>query len=398
MEFDTTLALWVVGGLLGAWAFLVAAIAAYLSWIMAKPAPKGGTDYKLPNGMVIKQWQELETKFLFQEIFGSDSAYSRDGLQFAPGQTIVDAGANIGMFTLFAAKATRGHARILSFEPIPSTHSVLAANCVAAAEGKFDDVFKPAPGAQLRISALRLGLSDGPASVTFEHSPHLSIWSARDPAFVEERKRRFAADLKLGMSKASFLVQLLMPSWVVSLLVGVFVRNMAATVPVPATLVTLSSIIDEQQLPVIDLLKVDVEGSEEAVLRGIRPEHWPRIQQVVLEVENFAAVRAIKGALEARGFAVTHFASERDKHPGAQSEVSMMYAVRPGYKPAAVGTAATAAKAPAAKAPVATATKPASAVKAGRGRSNSRGAAAKSPAAAPKGKSPSPAARRRSAK
>ena len=64
-----------------------------LSWgAAAACCLQGGSDYKLPNGMVIKQWQELETKFLFQEIFGSDSAYYREGLQFAPGQTIVDAG------------------------------------------------------------------------------------------------------------------------------------------------------------------------------------------------------------------------------------------------------------------------------------------------------------------
>jgi hypothetical protein len=55
---------------------------------------QGGTPYKLPNGMTISHWQELETKFLYDEIFGDKSPYNRNGhIKFAPGQTIVDAGA-----------------------------------------------------------------------------------------------------------------------------------------------------------------------------------------------------------------------------------------------------------------------------------------------------------------
>lgn len=70
------------------------------------------------------------------------------------------------MFTLFAAKATNGDARIVSFEPIPSTYGVLAANCVSAAGGRYSDVFKPSPGAQPRITPLQLGLSDVAADVS----------------------------------------------------------------------------------------------------------------------------------------------------------------------------------------------------------------------------------------
>ena len=46
---------------------------------------------------------------------------------------------------------------------------------------------------------------------------------------------------------------------------------------------TLSSIIERENVERIDLLKVDVEGAELSVLRGVAPEHWGRVQQVVLE-------------------------------------------------------------------------------------------------------------------
>jgi phthiocerol/phenolphthiocerol synthesis type-I polyketide synthase E len=37
----------------------------------------------------------------------------------------------------------------------------------------------------------------------------------------------------------------------------------------------------------VDLVKVDVEGSEMEVLEGIADEDWPRLRQPVIEVHDF---------------------------------------------------------------------------------------------------------------
>ena len=51
---------------------------------------------------------------------------------------------------------------------------------------------------------------------------------------------------------------------------------------------TLSSILDDEYSDIerIDLLKIDVEGSELLVLRGISKAHMKLIQQLVLEVHD----------------------------------------------------------------------------------------------------------------
>jgi hypothetical protein len=46
-------------------------------------------------------------------------------------------------------------------------------------------------------------------------------------------------------------------------------------------------VIDELGITVIDLLKVDVEGTEVDVLSGIDERHWSMIQQVAVEVEHW---------------------------------------------------------------------------------------------------------------
>ena len=53
-------------------------------------------------------------------------------------------------------------------------------------------------------------------------------------------------------------------------------------------LVTVSDVVDSHELDRIDLLKVDVERAELAVLRGVRSEHWSKVRQVAMEVHDSA--------------------------------------------------------------------------------------------------------------
>jgi hypothetical protein len=65
---------------------------------------------------------------------------------------------------------------------------------------------------------------------------------------------------------------------------------------------TLSEVIREHGLPRVDLLKVDVEGEELEVLRGIEPAHWPLIRQVVVEVHDRAGrLEAVSELLQRSG-------------------------------------------------------------------------------------------------
>ena len=49
-------------------------------------------------------------------------------MHVAPGDTVLDVGANVGAFALHVAKACDGNLRILALEPSPDTFAALAAN------------------------------------------------------------------------------------------------------------------------------------------------------------------------------------------------------------------------------------------------------------------------------
>ena len=61
-----------------------------------------------------------------------------------------------------------------------------------------------------------------------------------------------------------------------------YVRNtLLAAQEERCALCTLSEVMAQQCLERVDLLKIDVEGAELDVLRGVQPADWPRIQQVL---------------------------------------------------------------------------------------------------------------------
>jgi acyl carrier protein len=94
---------------------------------------------------------------------------------------------------------------------------------------------------------------------------------------------------------------------------------------VSAELRTLSSVIAEEGIERIDLLKINVEKSELDVLLGLTADDWPKVRQLVIEVDLRENLEPITTLLEQRGFEVL---VEQD--PLLRStELCYVYAIRP---------------------------------------------------------------------
>ncbi|MGH3805160.1 MAG: MupA/Atu3671 family FMN-dependent luciferase-like monooxygenase [Pseudonocardiaceae bacterium] len=230
----------------------------------------------LPDGLRVAGHGGLQTTSIHEEIF-VEHTYLRHGITLRPGDTVIDAGANIGLFTLYVASRCR-EVRIHAFEPIPDTFQLLEAN--VAAYG-------------LDVTLHPCGLSDQADEADFVFYPAASGLSGRAERVDEVQRvtravaRRWAADIHHSLSDADAA--------------RLAERYLTAT-PRRCRVRRLSDVLNEHGVERIDLLKIDVEGSEVEVLRGVADQHWPRIRQVVVEVDGRDRLTEITAILRRHGF------------------------------------------------------------------------------------------------
>jgi amino acid adenylation domain-containing protein/non-ribosomal peptide synthase protein (TIGR01720 family)/FkbM family methyltransferase len=234
--------------------------------------------YELPNGMAIVHLNQNETDFLYREVF-EDQAYLRHGVTIEAGACVFDVGANIGLFSLFAARQAEG-VRVFAFEPIPPVFELMRANVRLH---------------HVDATVFQAGAAGESGSATFHYYPRVSIFSGRFADAAEERAvvTRFVRNQTAagdGVDQELF---------------DDLLTERLQSTAVECPLVSISDVMREHGLERIDLLKVDVEKSETEVLRGIRDEDWPRIQQAIVEVhDSDGQLARITDLLTRHGFTV----------------------------------------------------------------------------------------------
>jgi FkbM family methyltransferase len=239
------------------------------------------TTLTVAGGIEISCLNRAEAEFMDREV----PSYFAEGVRLDPGAVVIDAGANIGVFSMHVAQRTGGQVRILAFEPLPAVFAVLEQNAARLPPG----VLRPFPH----------GLSAAEGEADFTYFPLMTVLSSSHRgagAAATERGRV----TELMLATAPELQA--MPRFLVEAFVG---QWMGRTEVHRARLRPLSAVIAEERLERIDLLKIDVEGAELEVLEGIAGPDWPKIAQVVVEVETYAErAPKVRALLESKGLAV----------------------------------------------------------------------------------------------
>ncbi|MEA5581861.1 amino acid adenylation domain-containing protein [Nodularia harveyana UHCC-0300] len=234
--------------------------------------------YELPNGMTIAHLNQNETEFVYQEIFAEES-YLRHGITLQDGDRIFDVGANIGMFSLFAAQQCQNPV-IYAFEPIPPVFEVLRLNCELYG---------------LNVQLFQCGLSDEVKTDEFTYYPNVSVISGR---FANEDQERETIKSFLVNQKGNDTNVALSEAEIDELLTERLTHQRFT-----CQLNTISDVIQQQGVTQIDLLKIDAEKSELAVLAGIKAEDWPKIKQIVVEIHDIDGQLAyVTNLLQQHGF------------------------------------------------------------------------------------------------
>lgn len=185
---------------------------------------------------------------ILKEIF-YENAYTPSNLSIEANDTVVDLGANIGVFALFAACKTRS--TVYAFEPFPESFEYLSRN--------------------VQINGL-----------------HNVV--AHDKAVYDK-----IGTAKLFLHKSSGR-HLISPDYAKT--------KLERYVEVPTT--TLQQIMDSNNLKQIDFLKLDCEGSEATILLSTPLEYLQRIRKIAMEFHDSPAGsehKEIESLLMRAGFA-----------------------------------------------------------------------------------------------
>lgn len=262
----------------------------------------GFKTYCLPNKLEIAHVNQYETNYVYNEIFEED-IYLKHGIQVADGDTVIDIGANIGLFALYINYLYQD-VQIFSFEPSPDVYKVLRANAEAYGDA---------------IKTFNCGVSDSEKSATFTFYENSTVFSSIYSNKAEDN-RAIKAIVR------NMIAQNVDSSEMVESFVDELVEKRLDSKVYTVQMKSLSNIIDENNITKIDLLKVDAEKSELDILQGIREEHWDMIKQIVMEIhdDGVKVLDTIRNMLDEHGFV---YQLEQDDFLG-NSGLYNLYAIR----------------------------------------------------------------------
>lgn len=179
--------------------------------------PKGRGLFRFRNGIVFHMDFSRDSVGIFQEIWLKD-VYEKH-YKVKPGDVVIDIGAHIGSFAVFAA--TKG-AKVYAYEPTPKTFELLRENAKGHA-----------------ITPRNLAVSDKASEVLMIEVEGGSSGNT------------FAPDGTKGTFRA--------------------------------TTTTLADIFQENNIERCNLLKIDCEGAETGILRATPREFFKRVDNIAME-------------------------------------------------------------------------------------------------------------------
>jgi FkbM family methyltransferase len=250
---------------------------------------------------------QSETRFVWWEIF-VERQYLLHGITINDGDCLIDVGANIGMFDIFATQKWND-LRIYAFEPLPPIFAALSANV---------ERLLPQYSGQVRLFNEGLSDTQGFADIVFYPKAPANSTQFSDDKQKEPELTAAAISLRdlWKFDKAAFFGLLLLYPFRRAVLRAHLRKLYRNGQRHRCQIRRLSDVITSQDIDTIDLLKIDVEGNELNVMKGIDDEHWERIRQLVVEISpsNLDQLDDLKKKLAGKGFRHIHL-----QHMGQQS-------------------------------------------------------------------------------
>lgn len=213
--------------------------------------------------------------------------YISHGIKINKGDTIIDIGANIGVFGTRLSQMY-DDIYIHCFEPIPEIYDVLKKNSQLSANTNF--------------KTYRMGLSDKNTDLVFTYYPNSPALSTAQPKIWEKNQKNLVSAVHGNIVNAPKNIwwAKFIPTFITPIIAKYLTLN---SKNVKCKVITLSHFINQYNIHEIKLLKIDCEGEEINVLNGLENSDWPKIQNIVMEVNDIENnIKKAKKILLKHGF------------------------------------------------------------------------------------------------
>ena len=217
----------------------------------------------LPNGKAChftSTAMRTVAKYLRWETF-KRGQYSHASFDLQVDDLVIDIGANIGMFALWAEPQIP-QGRLLCIEPNPYALECLRLNI------RRNDL------RNVTVIPAAAGAEDGTMELVSHHG-----WEAMAHSAALEAPWLFSTSTRGRIARC-----LMQRSFR-------HARPKMATKRFIVQLMPLSRILEEHNVRTVNFLKIDCEGSEYEVLRSLDAANWARIQRVVIEYHDIGRDR-----------------------------------------------------------------------------------------------------------
>ena len=194
-------------------------------------------------------------QFLRFEIF-KRQRYFRKGFELKPSDNIIDIGANMGMFTAWAVPQIP-NGKLIAIEPTASVE------CLELNRKKHG---------WTNVEVLNLAVGDKKGEMDLWHYPGFNIIS--HPTSAQPANITY------------FLINLAYFRF----------RKKASKITVPC--VSFDSVMDGFDVSKVDFLKIDCEGAEYEIFRGLSKHNWKRINKIALEFHEYGEGQSAKILIE----------------------------------------------------------------------------------------------------
>ena len=223
----------------------------------------GLCSHYLPNGIEVAQINQYETDYLYREIF-IDRCYGRHGISIEGNDVVIDVGANIGMFSLYALQQANG-VKVYAFEPSPRVADCLRANTL----GRGD------------VEVVCAGVAEQSGEATFSFYPNTSVFSSFFSSISDDEKvlREVIANQVRKMTHCD-------DPEILQEMTETMLQDRLQQEDIACPLINLSEFIQNQGIEEIGLLKIDAEKAELGILRSLSGQDFARIRQICLEVHD----------------------------------------------------------------------------------------------------------------